>query len=238
MSWDEITKKLASKDLVDRLDNGEQDEQLSDLVKQLLTYFLQREKVPRHFLKTLLDVSIARYARLPNVVYVNRSDLEAGGKGNVIICGDTHGQYDDFSQIFSNEVTGFPGNDNRYVFNGDVVDRGPMAVEILVILLTMKLASDQSMLLLRGNHETTSMNKYFGFEKEVLRKYDDEILGKFRELFQQLPMAAIVENQAFVVHGGLGKQTANMTIEDINAIDRKLEGDELEALSELLWSGK
>jgi hypothetical protein len=122
------------------------------------------------------------------------------------------------------------------VINGDIVDRGDMAVEILAVLMMFKLACDESVTIVRGNHETTAMNTYYGFQEEVLKNFDDDhnLLEKFRTFFYVLPFAAVIDNKAFVVHGGLGEPSKNVTIAELNNWNRK----ELTVIYHLLWSGK
>lgn len=120
---------------------------------------------------------------------------------------------------------GFPSIDNKFVFNGDLVDRGSMSTEIVIVLLLMKLIEPHSITILRGNHETTAMNEHYGFEKEVLTKYNKNILNDFRLLFDCLPLAAILENKIFVVHGGLGPKSSQMSINELNKLNRFQEPD-------------
>ena len=45
--------------------------------------------------------------------------------GTFTVSGDTHGQFFDFIRIFSNDIGGgLPSRSNRFLFNGDMVDRG------------------------------------------------------------------------------------------------------------------
>jgi len=48
------------------------------------------------------------------------------------------------------------------------------------------------MLLTRGNHETKSMNKMYGFEGEVLAKYDSTIMEYFTDIFTDLPLGYVL----------------------------------------------
>ena len=92
-----------------------------------------------------------------------------------------------------------------------------------------------SISLLRGNHETKNMNKIYGFEGEVKAKYDDKIFDLFLELFQQLPLAAVLADKVFVTHGGL-PVTPGVTLDDIRKVRRGCEPPEAGLMSDLLWS--
>jgi len=54
------------------------------------------------------------------------------------VVGDIHGQLPDLLTILSQ--SGFPSETNRYVFNGDFVDRGPNSVEVLLLLYCLKVS--------------------------------------------------------------------------------------------------
>lgn len=44
----------------------------------------------------------------------------------ITVCGDIHGQYYDVLNIF--KINGSPASKNKYLFNGDFVDRGSFSV--------------------------------------------------------------------------------------------------------------
>ena len=60
-------------------------------------------------------------------------DLEAPIK----IFGDVHGQYFDLFRLF--DVAGYPGQNNKFLFIGDYVDRGKQSIETICLLLAYKI---------------------------------------------------------------------------------------------------
>ena len=70
--------------------------------------------------------------------------------------GDVHGQFGDLIRIF--EKCGYPDKQN-YLFLGDYVDRGKQSLETILLLLCYKLKYPESFFLLRGNHESASVNR-------------------------------------------------------------------------------
>jgi len=73
--------------------------------------------------------------------------------------------------------------------------------------------------MLRGNHESRNMTEAFTFRQEVLDKYDAEVYDLFNEVFDALPLAALVGKKYLAMHGGIGPELNNIK-QDINGIDR------------------
>jgi len=65
------------------------------------------------------------------------------------------------------------------LFNGDFVDRGSFSTEVMILLLAFMVYNPRCIHLNRGNHETLSMNKMYGFEGEVKAKYDIKVFELF-----------------------------------------------------------
>jgi len=59
------------------------------------------------------------------------------------------------------------------------------------------------MFLARGNHESKNMNKLYGFEGEISKKFDTPLYNLFCEVFCYLPICHVFNKEVFIVHGGL-----------------------------------
>lgn len=134
----------------------------------------------------------------------------------ITICGDIHGQFEDLMRVFS--ARGVPPN-TPYLFLGDYVDRGEHSVQVVALLLALKALHPNHIFLLRGNHECASINAEYGFVDECQRRYGDHTAYTIvNRVFQWLPLAAIVQDKIFCVHGGLSPEMR--TPDDISVIDR------------------
>merc|ERR1719277_294310 len=160
-------------------------------------------------------------------------DIEVPDNGEVTVCGDVHGQYYDLLNIW--EINGYPSKANPYLFNGDFVDRGSFSIEVILALFAWKLLYPQHLHLARGNHESKTMNRIYGFEGEVTTKYDAGLYLLFCEAFNHLPLCHIINNSVFVVHGGLFSEDG-VTVDDIRRIDRNCEPPDEGLMVEMLWS--
>jgi protein phosphatase len=112
-----------------------------------------------------------------------------------------------------------------YCINGDVADRGRNATEILLLIFAFMLAAPGRIVMNRGNHESHDMNvrgfqEGGGFAAEVGSKYDSTTFTLFQEVFNQLALATLVNNEVLIVHGGLCRNPST-TLEDIRKINRK-----------------
>ena len=75
----------------------------------------------------------------------------------------------------------------------------------------------------------------YGFYDECLKKYGNNLVWKYlTDLFDYLPLAAIVDNKLFCLHGGLSPDIAD--ISEIRCINRKQEIPHSGAVCDLLWS--
>jgi diadenosine tetraphosphatase ApaH/serine/threonine PP2A family protein phosphatase len=148
------------------------------------------------------------------------------------ICGDIHGQFYDLLALFE---TGGDVPNTNYVFLGDFVDRGYHSVESLLLLLVLKARYPDRITLIRGNHESRQITQVYGFYDECYRKYGGVNVWRMcTDLFDYMPLAAIIDNDVFCVHGGLSP--ALQTVEQIRLLDRKQEVPHEGAMCDMLWS--
>ncbi|KAH8300341.1 hypothetical protein KR044_013242, partial [Drosophila immigrans] len=155
--------------------------------------------------------------------------LEVDAPINVV--GDLHGQFSDMLRYFDN--TGYPPK-TSYLFLGDYVDRGKYSVETLTLLLAYKVKFPYSMFLLRGNHESASINQVYGFYDECKRRFTVRLWRCFVDTYNCMPVAAIISDRIFCCHGGLSPNLHEM--DDIRNLPRPCEIQSNGLMCDLLWA--
>lgn len=103
--------------------------------------------------------------------YDSLVDVKIEDEEEVTVCGDIHGQYYDLCNIF--KLNGIPAENNKYLFNGDFVDRGSFSVECIMTLIAWKCVNKNILHMTRGNHEAKQVNMVYGFKGEVEAKFKD-----------------------------------------------------------------
>ena len=108
-----------------------------------------------------------------------------------IIVGDVHGMFDELIDLL-NAVN--PETDDRVVFVGDLVDKGPDSPEVVTFLRSF--AEDHDVVLVEGNHE----DKHRRFRKNLRERPDTA-----REMADRAPE--------------LGEITTRLSLEDIEFLE-------------------
>ena len=227
------------------------------LFSTILVYFLKPREwntlpktssfvVKKEIILSLCDEAIKVLKKSPTLVYL---------RPGVKIFGSIHGQYAELLRFF--DTFGVPDNDPAhkkidiealdFLFLGNYVDRGKHSLEVILMLLALKLKFPQQIHLLRGSHEDIEINKKDGLAFECESRLNDNIdapnsvFKKLNEVFEYLPLAAVLGNKILCVHSGIGKHID--TLEQIAKIKRpfKLNHNDQTDLNQkivfdLLWS--
>ncbi|CAL4902985.1 unnamed protein product [Urochloa decumbens] len=93
--------------------------------------------------------------------------------------------------------------------------------------------------LIRGNHEAADINALFGFRLECIERMGESdgiwAWTRFNQLFNYLPLAAMIEKKIICMHGGIGRSIN--TVEQIEKLERPITMDVGSIiLMDLLWS--
>ncbi|KFM29108.1 Serine/threonine-protein phosphatase BSL3 [Auxenochlorella protothecoides] len=160
----------------------------------------------------------------------------------VKIFGDLHGQFGDLMRLFEEYGTPSTSGDITYIdylFLGDYVDRGAHSLETMCLLLALKIDHPENVHLIRGNHEASDINALFGFRLECVERLGEpeglRAWNRFNQLFNWLPLAAVIEDKVLCMHGGIGRSIHSM--EQIAELARPLTmEDGGVVLMDLLWS--
>ena len=103
---------------------------------------------------------------------------------------------------------------------------GYNSIEVIELLLVLKIKYPGHITLLRGNHENRKICCSYGFYEEVIRKYGNSNAFEYlTDIFDYLPLAALIEGKIFCVHGGFIPFFP--LIDMIRLIHRKRESPEL-----------
>merc|ERR1719473_418825 len=119
------------------------------------------------------------------------------------VVGDIHGQYYDFLKLI--EVGSDP-SEQQYLFLGDYVDRGCYSCEVLLCLFCYKLKYPKNLYFLRGNHECRQLTEFFNFREEAVHKYGVTAYEAFSDVFDCLPLGAIINGLFLCLHAGLSPE--------------------------------
>jgi hypothetical protein len=139
---------------------------------------------------------------------------------------------------------------NYLVFLGDYVDRGCCSVETFYLLLMLKLKNPDHVILLRGNHEDSSICESYGFGPELIQKFgfsDPADRDSIYLLFDLLPVALYIHYPNMEHHSWLlachGAPEIGFSAKDfladktqyarLDTIDRKKYTEELPIASDL-----
>eukprot|EP00796_Vickermania_ingenoplastis_P005124 gene5124-3678_t len=184
-------------------------EQLTDScgsvkVESLLLHLLRGGKLCPADALQIAELAAAKLRSEQNVLRV---------QGTVTVVGDLHGQFYDLAKIV--KLNGMPPG-ITYLFLGNYIGGGGFNCETLLLLLAAKIRSA------------------FDFELECNLKYTKQLCLVFLKVFESLPLAAVLNQTYFCVHGGLSPDIEY--IESIGSFPRFREVPSQGPMCDLLWA--
>jgi len=166
-----------------------------DWVFQVLLPILQKGEIDFFLADLILSAAHEKFSNEGLLVDLDFTD--AAEEIETIVVGDIHGQFKDLLQIF--EKFGRPSAHIRYVFNGDVVDRGPRSIACWLLLCALKMAVPEFLFITRGNHESRTINLLTSsFARECSLQYPQSFYVKSQHVFDELPVAYTINKSIFV----------------------------------------
>jgi len=187
---------------------------MSEIVDKILTVGL-RSVQESEYRKLVTDV----------VPKLENENLVKKDWDDFVVVGDCHGDLGSArtSAEFAIE-RGLP-----IVYLGDYVDRGDKQLETLAYVMGLKMDRPDKTILLKGNHETESMNRSYGFYEEIQSQYSLSLYDEILKFYNKLPVSAVINEEYFLAHGGIPEGVKD--IEEINKLDRNSE-----TYKEIFWN--
>ncbi|KAG0587730.1 hypothetical protein KC19_2G187400 [Ceratodon purpureus] len=216
---------------------------MASVQKKVLAYLLKprgwKPPVKRQFfmdcneISELCDAAERLFSQESSVLQI---------RAPVKIFGDLHGQFGDLMRLFDEYGSPSTAGDITYIdylFLGDYVDRGQHSLETITLLLALKIEYPNNVHLIRGNHEAADINALFGFRIECIERMGERdgiwAWQRINQLFNWLPLAALIEKKIICMHGGIGRSINH--VHQIESLQRPIT---MEAgsvvLMDLLWS--
>jgi hypothetical protein len=162
----------------------------------------------------------------------------------VKIFGSINGQYNDLMRYFS--LFGRPSElkgdieSCDYLFLGNFTNRGAFSLETVCLLLALKIKYNGHFHLLRGNQEDIEISKLYGLADECKEKLKEDInqpnsiFQQLCNLFEYLPLAAVINNQIFCAHSGISKN--GLYLKEIQRLTFPIKIKSCQIAKDLLWN--
>ncbi|VDP90324.1 unnamed protein product, partial [Echinostoma caproni] len=168
---------------------------------------------------------------LPEQFMADPAVLELTTETPLMIVGDIYAQYGHLVRLF--HYYGHPP-EQRYLFLGNFISSGSRSIETLALLLAYKLRYPKSIYLLRGKHECARVAKFYGFYDECLKRFSRRIWNAITEIFNYLPVVAIIDDRVMCVHSGLSPINLKKFIKKSISLPTDIESNRL--LMHFVWS--
>ncbi|HEX2556887.1 MAG TPA: metallophosphoesterase family protein, partial [Nitrososphaera sp.] len=169
--------------------------------------------------------------------------MEIQNLQNLVIISDLHGDSHSLFRILDEiSYTKFLVNPmNKLVFLGDYVDRGSDSIGILYSICYLKHAHPDSVVLMRGNHESPSEIPFSSHDlphrvEERFGASGKIVYSKLLSMFKLLSLVTIVQQNLLLVHGGVPTEDSAIDnyVESVAAAQEN--HNRSRVLEEILWN--
>ena len=152
----------------------------------------------------MIQISIARrklfniLPKISEILYLEPAVIHTAADTPILIVADLHG---DLSALrLALQKKSVLGCDT-VIFLGDYIDRGPASLDVLERLFLLKIKEPDKIILLRGNHELRETNRFEGLFRDL--DHDEDLYARINQVFDNMPVAAVISDHIFCVHGGI-----------------------------------
>lgn len=133
----------------------------------------------------------------------------------VVVVGDLRGGLFNLFNIFKHQS--LPPL-SRYFFLGNFLGEGGFSLEILTLLMSMKTLFPKHIFLIRGENEFPNSVQMNTLVNEISAQYSDDLVTIILQTLSFLPLAGILFDSIFCVHGGV--PIGIQTIDRLNEVQR------------------
>jgi hypothetical protein len=223
----------------------------NDFLK-MIDAFSNNQQLHAKYAVQILSHAVEKLKKMENIRTCDSTNSQTPA---IVIVGDLHGNFHDL--LFIIRKFGIPGKKFRFVFNGDIVDRGDQQSECLLTIMYALIMYPNRVFVNRGNHEDRSLNLNQNFDPNFktdtdkkFGKYSMAVFNEAQRVFRYLPLATVVRNsagyKAFVTHGGLSDRldlnyiSTRLPRSQFDVLHKKSEDPNMkyatDQLNDLLWS--
>jgi diadenosine tetraphosphatase ApaH/serine/threonine PP2A family protein phosphatase len=162
------------------------------------------------FLEKKLLIQVIEHA----ILHLSKDETIINIQPPCVVVGDIHGHILDLYNIIVSY--GLPPS-QKYLFLGDIVDRGNHSLECITFIYLLKIFYPDYVFIIRGNHEVpycpNEKPKYQSQQtllNEIIQCYGNpEIFSTFSSSFNYIPIAAKI-GTILCVHGGINKKSLDL----------------------------
>lgn len=140
---------------------------------------------------------------------------------NICLIGDLHSSLHSLCEILQKIKDEYFVHDtnklksNKYIiFLGDIVDRGPYSIELLVIIAYLKQNNMENIFIINGNHEQKETYKKYGLFNESNAEYNQQLNFDFLAYLPSCIILNFKGHNFHLCHGSFDVNLLNKTIQE------------------------